>query len=108
MGYQGFWGMTVLTLILLGHGVYVWRKESKDRELVEVPSRVKVFFGVLGGLCAAGFVCGVVMVLCRVAGEVVHVAGLAMLGMAFVLNNQVRKFAPLLVKKEEQEEENHE
>ncbi len=108
MGYQGFWGMTALTLILLGHCAYVWRKETKDRELIEVPSKVKVLFGVPGGLCAAGFVCGVMMLLCSVAGEVVHVVGLAMLGMAFVLNHQVCKFAPLLVKKEEQEVEDHE
>lgn len=108
MTYQGFWGMAAMALILLGHGLFVLRKETKGKELIEIPAKVKKFFGVLGALCAAGFVAGVAMVLCDVAAETVHVAGLVMLGMGFVLNNQVRKFAPLLVKKEEQEEEIHE
>ena len=55
-------------------------------------------------VCAASFIAGVVMILCSVASETVHVAGLVMLGMGFVVNNQVRKFAPLLVKQEEEEE----
>ena len=108
MGYQGFWGMLALTLILVGHGLFVLRKETKGKELIEIPAKVKKFFGVLGALCAASFAAGVVMILCDVDAEKVHVAGLVTLGMGFVVNNQVRKFAPLLVKKEEQEEEIHE
>lgn len=104
MTYQGFWGMTVMTLVLLGHGLFVLRKNIKGKELIEIPPKVKTFFGILGGLCAASFIAGVVMILCSVASETVHVAGLVMLGMGFVVNNQVRKFAPLLVKQEEEEE----
>ena len=47
MGYEGFWGMTALALILLGHGLFVVRKETKGKELVEIPSNVKKFFGAL-------------------------------------------------------------
>lgn len=105
MGYEGFWGMTALALILLGHGLFVVRKETKGKELVEIPSNVKKFFGALGGLCLAAFIAGVVMILCNVETETVHVAGVIMLALGLALNNQLRKFAPLLAKKEEQEEE---
>ena len=45
------------------------------------------------------------MILCNVETETVHVAGVIMLALGLALNNQLRKFAPLLAKKEEQEEE---
>lgn len=108
MGYQGFWGMSVLALVLVGHGLFVLRKETSGKELVEIPAKVKLFFGVLGVLCAAAFVTGIVMILCGAAYETVYAAGLVTLGMGFVGNHQLRKFAPLLVKKEEQEEETDE
>ena len=105
MGYEGFWGFTALTALLILQGVYVLRKEIKGKALVEIPSKVKIFFGVLGGLCAVGFVVGAVMILCKVEAETVHVTGLIMTSVAFVMNVQLRKFAPVLVKKEKQEEE---
>ena len=108
MGYEGFWGMTALALILIGHGVFMVRKETKGKEMIEIPSKVKTFFVVLGVLCIAAFAAGVGLILGGVEAEKVHVAGLIMLGMGFVVNTQLRKFAPLLVKKEEQEEENDE
>ena len=45
------------------------------------------------------------MSLCDVEAEAVHVSGVIMLALGLALNNQLRKFAPLLAKKEEQEEE---
>ena len=108
MGYEGFWGMTALALILVGHGLFMLKKEIQGKELVEIPSKVKTFFIVLGILWLAAFVAGVGMILGDMEAEKVHVAGLIMLGMGFVLNTQLRKFAPLLVKKEEQEEETDE
>ena len=108
MGYEGFWGMTALALILVGHGLFMLKKEIQGEELVEIPSKVKSFFALLGILWLAAFAAGVGMILGNVEAEKVHVAGLVMLGMGFVLNTQLRKFAPLMVKKEEQEEENDE
>ena len=108
MGYEGFWGMTALALILVGHGLFMLKKEIQGKELIEIPSKVKTFFALLGILWLAAFVVGVGLLLGGVEAEKVHVAGLVMLGLGFVLNTQLRKFAPLLVKKEEQEEETDE
>ena len=29
--HQGFWGLTVLALVLLGHGAYVWHTAGRSR-----------------------------------------------------------------------------
>ena len=82
MTYQGFWGLSALTLVLLAHCVYLWFTATKEKELAPLPRTVKICLGVLLLLCAAAFVTGIVLMLCRVDEAAVHVAGLATLLLA--------------------------
>jgi len=106
--YTGFWGLTALSLILVGHGIYTWVKETKGKKCRAVPGKVKVFLGVIGGVVAAAFVAGVIAILCRADTTVPYVLGLLMMLMSFSFNNQLRRFIPYFINNEGQEETNHE
>ena len=106
--YTGFWGLAALSLILLGHGVFCWIKETKGKELIPIPGKIKLFFAVLGIIVAAAFAAGVVCIVCKTDSTVPYVLGLLMLLVSFSCNGQLRRFIPYFIKKEEQEETNHE
>ena len=108
MPYQGFWGLCALALILLGHSVYCFITTTRDKQLQPLPKRSKTVLGALILLCGAGLVGGVVMMLCCAEEAAVHVMGLLVLLSAFGLNDRLRRYLPAMIKKEEQEENNHE
>ncbi len=104
MPYSGFWGLCALTLVLLGHSVYIWQTAAKGKKLQPLPKRNKLVLGLLWGLCAAAFAGGIVMMLCRMEEAAIHVMGLVVLLSAFAFNDRLRRYLPELIKKEEQEE----
>ena len=104
MPYSGFWGLCALTLVLLGHSVYIWISATKGKELQPLPKQRKLMLGLLWGLCAAAFGGGIVMMLCRMEEAAIHVMGLVVLLSAFAFNDRLRRYLPELIKKEEQEE----
>ena len=106
--YTGFWGLCALSLILLGHGVYCMVTATKGKELQPLAAGRKAVLACLMGLCALALCAGVVLQLLHADAAVVHVMGLAVLLSAFALNGQMRKYLPEMMKKEEQEETNHE
>jgi len=108
MPYQGFWGLCALALILLGHGVYCWVTATKGKKLQGFAKLPKAVLGTLILLCGAGLVGGVVMMLCRAEEAAVHVMGLLVLLSAFGINDRLRRYLPAMIKKEGQEENNHE
>ena len=102
--YTGFWGLTALSLILLGRSGYVWMQETKGKELAEIPRKVKFFLGGILGLILLGFAAGVVTILLQADSMISYVLGLLMLLLSFCFNSQLRRFIPYFIKKEEQEE----
>ena len=108
MSYQGFWGLCALALVLLGHAVYCVVTTTKARELQNLAKSKKMQLGVLLGVWGLALGVGAVMQLMAADEAMVHVMGLAVLLLAFALNDRVRKFLPEMMKKEEQEETNHE
>ena len=107
MPYQGFWGLCALTLILLGHSVYCVVTTTKGKKLQPLGKKSKAVVSVWLLLCGAALGAGVILQLCAADEAVVHVMGLALLLSAFVLNSQVRRRLPELIKNNE-EETNHE
>ena len=101
MGYQGFWGLCALSLVLLGHGVYCWVTATKGKELQPLSNIKKIQLGALAGVCLLAFVSGVVMMFCHVEDAAIHAMGLALLLSAFGWNNKVRRYLPEMIKKEE-------
>ena len=117
--YTGFWGLMALSAVLLGYSGYIWKKETEGKKLSFAAKGKKEYRGllVLGallGLCAVGFLGGVLLVFGGAGSDVVHVAGLVTLLAAFVFYYCLRRIIPRIVEqpkseiKEEQEEINHE
>ena len=106
--YTGFWGLCALSLILLGHAVYCTVTATKGKELQSLATGRKAMLASLMGLCGLALCGGVVLQLLHADAAVVHVMGLAVLLSAFALNGRVRRYLPEMMKKEEQEETNHE
>lgn len=101
MPYQGFWGLSALSLILLGHSVYLWVTTTKGKTLQPLGKKPKLVLGALLVLCSAAFIGGIVLQLCAVEEAAVHVAGLALLLIAFALNDRIRRYLPEMIKNEE-------
>ena len=106
--YTGFWGLCALSLILLGHAVYCVVTTTKGKNLQSMDKGRKAVLACWMGLCGLALCGGVVLQLLQADAAVVHVMGLAVLLTAFALNGRVRKYLHEMMKKEEQEETNHE
>lgn len=118
--HTGFWGLMALSAILLGYSGYIWKKETQGKKLSFAAKGKKAYIGllVLGGLlglCAVGFLGGVLLVFGGAASDVVHVAGLVTLLAAFAFYYALRRIITQVVetpkreiKEEKQEEANHE
>ena len=106
--YIGFWGLCALSLILLGHAVYCVVTTTKEKNLQSLDKGRKAVLACWMGLCGLALCGGVVLQLLQADAAVVHVMGLAVLLTAFALNGRVRRYLPEMMKKEEQEETNHE
>ena len=106
--YTGFWGLSALCLILLGHSGYVWLQETKGKEHGEIPGKVIFFLGGILGLILLGFSVSVVTILLQADSMISYVLGLLMLMLSFCFNSQLRRFIPYFIKTEEQEETENE
>jgi len=117
--YTGFWGLMALSAVLLGYSGYLWKQETAGKKLSFAAKGKKEYRGllVLGGLlglCAVGFLGGVLLVFGGASGDVVHVAGLVTLLASFAFYYSLRRIIPRIVEqpkeeiKKEQEEVDHE
>ena len=103
MPYQGFWGLCVLALVLLGHGVYCFVTAAKGKDLKPLAVRSKVVLAVLMLLCIGGLAGGVVMMLCRAEEAAIYFMGLVVLLTALGLNGRVRRYLTDMIKEENEE-----